>query len=139
MCGRECSLRASSLSGGSQATGNGRGNQEERGAPREGVGNLSTNVFEQRTATGTEAFSLLTCLNATTFILQLQSVLTIIETVYLNICAKPLPINAIRDIRSLPIAVRHLKRLCSSFLVTRFTHAQPHLRFSFLGAGGDCI
>lgn len=46
-------------------------------------------VFERRTATKSEAFSLLTCLDATAFVL--LTVFTLLETIYLKICVKPLP------------------------------------------------
>ena len=53
------------------------------------LGSLSKAVFERRTSTGREAFSLLTRLGATRFVL--LSVLTRIETIYSKICAQPLP------------------------------------------------
>ena len=61
-------------------------------------------VFERRTTTGNEAFSLLTRLGATTIVL--PSVVTRIGTIYLKIRAHPLP----RNVKSLlPVAVRHSK------------------------------
>ena len=61
---------------------------------------LSKGVFERRTATGNETFSLFTRLSATTFVI--LSVVTRIETIYLKIRAPPLPKN---EKRPLPVAV----------------------------------
>ena len=47
------------------------------------VGSLSTRVFDTRTATGSELFSLLTCLHTTTFIS--LSVFSLLETLILKI------------------------------------------------------
>lgn len=61
-------------------------------------------VFQRRTATESEAFSLLTCLDATAFVL--LTVFTLLETIYLKICVKPLPMNAKRPPQ---VAVRRSK------------------------------
>ena len=68
------------------------------------VGSLSKGVFERRTATGNETFSLFTRLGATTFVI--LSVLTRIETIDLQIRAHPLPKN---EKCSLPVAARRSK------------------------------
>ena len=48
--------------------------------------NLSSGVFERRTATGSKTSSLFICLDATTFVL--ISVITLIETICLKICRR---------------------------------------------------
>ena len=68
------------------------------------IGSLSKGVFERRTATGNETFSLFTRLGATAFVI--LSVFTHIETIYLKIRAHPLPKN---EKRPLPFAVRRSK------------------------------
>ena len=65
------------------------------------IGYLSTGVLERRMPTGTEAFSLKTRLDDTTFVL--PSVCTLIKTMYLKICAKSLPKHPF------PVAVRRSK------------------------------
>ena len=50
------------------------------------LGSLSSDVFERRTSTGSEPFSLLVSLYATLFIL--PSVLILIETICPKICSK---------------------------------------------------
>ena len=68
------------------------------------LGSLSKGVFERRTATGNETFSLFTRLGATTFVK--LCVFTLIETIYLKIRAHPLRKN---EKRPLPVAVRGSK------------------------------
>ena len=68
------------------------------------VGSLSKGVFERRTATGNETFSLFTRLGATTFVI--LSVSTLIQTIYLKIRSHPMPKN---EKRPLPVAVRPSK------------------------------
>ena len=68
------------------------------------LGSLSKGVFERRTATGNETVSLFTRLGATTFVI--LSVVTRIETIYLEMRAHPLPKN---EKRPLPVAVRRSK------------------------------
>ena len=65
------------------------------------LGSLSTRVFETRTATGSELFSLLTCLHTTTF--TLLSIVYLLEMISIKICETPLPWHAKC---SLPVAVR---------------------------------
>ena len=50
------------------------------------LGSLSSDVFERRTSTGSERFSLLVCIDATKFLL--LSVFTLIESICPNICSK---------------------------------------------------
>ena len=64
------------------------------------IGSLSRGVFERRTATGNETFTLFTRLVATTFVI--LSVVTRIETIYLKTRAHSLPKNVKRP---LPVAV----------------------------------
>ena len=71
------------------------------------IGSLSSDVFERRTSTGSEPFSLLVSLDATVFIL--PSVLILIETICPKICSKsrlksakrPLPVDVRRSKTSL--------------------------------------
>ena len=71
------------------------------------LGSLSSNVFEQRTSTGSEPFSLLISLDATIFVL--LSVLTLIETIcpklwselWLKSAKSPLPDDVRRSKTSL--------------------------------------
>ena len=88
--------------------------------PRTIISNLlSTCISEQRMATGTEAFSFLTSFGATT----LLSVFTLIEMIYLKICATPPPINAKRPF---PVAIR----CCLMLQVATMVHQLP-LKISF--------
>ena len=70
------------------------------------LGSLSSDVFERRTSTGSEVFSLLTCLDDIKFVF--LSFFTVIEAIWLKIWAKPPSKN---EKRSLPVDVRHSKRL----------------------------
>ena len=70
------------------------------------IGNLSKDVFERRTSTGSEAFSLLICLDANKFVL--LSFFSLIKTIYPRVSTKPLP----NDAKSpLPVDVRRSKTL----------------------------
>ena len=71
-----------------------------------GVGSLSSDVFERRTSTGSEVFSLLTCLDDIKFVF--LSFFTVIEAIWLKICAKPPSKN---EKRPLPVDVRRWKTL----------------------------
>ena len=64
-------------------------------------GNLSTRVFETRTATGSELFSLLTCLYTTT--VTSPSIFSLLETISIKLLGTPLSWNAKC---SLPVGVR---------------------------------
>ena len=68
------------------------------------MGSLSKDVFERRTSTGSEAFSLFICLGANKFVL--LSVFSLIKTIYQRVSTKPLP----NDAKSpLPVDVRRSK------------------------------
>jgi len=68
------------------------------------MGNLTSDVFERRTSTGSELFSLLISFDATTVVL--LSVFTLIETISPKICSKSRPRSAES---SLPVDVRRSK------------------------------
>ena len=70
------------------------------------LGSLSSDVFERRTSTGSEVFSLLTCLDDIKFVF--LSFFTIIEAIRLKICAKPPSKN---EKRPLPVDVHRSKTL----------------------------
>ena len=59
-----------------------------RAGRTESLGSLSTRVFEKRTATGSEPFSLLTCLHSTKFIL--LSIFSPLEMISVKIWETPL-------------------------------------------------
>ena len=68
------------------------------------IGSLSNDVFERRTSTGSEAFSLFICLDANKFVL--LSFFSLIKTIYQRVSTKPLP----NDAKSpLPVDVRRSK------------------------------
>ena len=70
------------------------------------LGNLSNDVFERRTSTGSEVFSLLICLDANKFVL--LSFSSLIKTIYPRFSTEPLP----NDAKSpLPVDVRRSKTL----------------------------
>ena len=86
------SLKKVALSGGS--------------SPYRPLGNLSKDVFERRTSTGSEVFSLLICLDANKFVL--LSFSSLIKTIYPRFSTEPLP----NDAKSpLPVDVRRSKTL----------------------------
>ena len=67
-------------------------------------GSLSSDVFERRTSTGSEPFSLLISLDATVFVL--PSVLILIETICPKICSK----SRLKSAKSqFPVDVRRSK------------------------------
>ena len=70
------------------------------------IGSLSKDVFERRTSTGSEAFSLFICLDTTKFVL--LSFFSPIKTIYLRVSTKPQP-NAAKS--QLPVDVRRTKTL----------------------------
>ena len=70
------------------------------------LGSLSSDVFERRTSTGSEVFSLLTCLDDIKFVF--LSFFTAIVAIWLKICAKPPSKN---EKRPLPVDVRRSKTL----------------------------
>ena len=69
-------------------------------------GNLSKDVFERRTSTGSEAFFLLICLDANKFVL--LSFFPLIKTIYPRVSTEPLPSDAKSP---LPVDVRRSKTL----------------------------
>ena len=70
------------------------------------VGTLSKDVFERRTSTGSEAFSLFICLDANKLVL--LSFFSLLKTIYPRVSTKPLP----NDAKSpLPVDVRLSKTL----------------------------
>ena len=72
---------------------------------------LSTDVFEQRTSTGSEVFFILKYLDATKFVL--LSLFTVVETTCWKIWAKPPPMNG----KSLlPVVLRRSNPFCLSSL-----------------------
>ena len=70
------------------------------------IGSLSSDVFEPRTSTGSEVFYLLTCLDDIKFVF--LSCFTVIEAIWLKICAKPPSKN---EKRPLPVDVHRSKTL----------------------------
>ena len=70
------------------------------------IGSLSKDVFERRTSTGSETFSLFICLDTTKFVL--LSFISLIKTIYLRVSNKPQP-NAAKS--PLPVDVRRSKTL----------------------------
>ena len=91
------------------------------------LGTLSKDVFERRTSTGSEAFSLFICLDANKLVL--LSFFSLLKTIYPRVSTKPLP----NDAKSLlPVDVCRSKTLLlklpivSSPWVCQF----PKIRFS---------
>ena len=70
------------------------------------LGSLSKDVFERRTSTGSEAFSLLICRGDKKFVL--LSFFSLIKMIYLRVSTKPLPSDAKSP---LPVDVRRSKTL----------------------------
>ena len=75
-------------------------------------------VFETQTATGSELFSLSTCLHTTTFIS--LSIFSLLETLSLKIWERPL---SWRAKYSLPVAVR-VSKMCMLKLPIKLVMAQ---------------
>ena len=70
------------------------------------IGTLSKDVFERRTSTGSEAFSLFICLDANKLVL--LSFFSLLKTIYPRVSTKPLP----SDTKSpLPVDVLRSKTL----------------------------
>ena len=67
---------------------------------------LSKDVFERRTSTGSETFSLFICLDANKLVL--LSFFSLLKTIYQRVSTKPLPNDAKS---SLPVDVRRSKTL----------------------------
>ena len=70
------------------------------------IGTLSKDVFEPRTSTGSEAFSLFICLDANKLVL--LSFFSLLKTIYLRVSTKPFPSDAKSP---LPVDVRRSKTL----------------------------
>ena len=70
------------------------------------LGTLSKDVFERRTSTGSEAFSLFICLDANKLVL--LSFFSLLKTIYPRVSTKPLP-NDTKSPR--PVDVRPSKTL----------------------------
>ena len=70
------------------------------------IGSLSKDVFERRTSTGSEVFSLTIRLDAKKFVL--ISFFSLIRTIYLRVSTKPPPNDAKRPV---PVDVRRSKTL----------------------------
>ena len=70
------------------------------------LGSLRKDVFERRTSTGSEAFSLFICLEANKFVL--LTFFSLIKTIYPRVLTKPLPNDAKNP---LPVDVRRSKTL----------------------------
>ena len=81
-------------------------NTVEPSLPDTLIGTLSKDVFERRTSTGSEAFSLFICLDANKLVL--LSFFSLLKTIYPRVSTKPLP----NDAKSpLPVDVRSSKTL----------------------------
>ena len=82
---------------------------------------LSKDVFEQRTSTGSEVFSLTICLEAKKFVL--LSFFSLIRTIYLRVSTKP-PLNDAK--RPLPVDVRRSKTLLLKLPIYRLKTSYIH-------------
>ena len=85
------------------------------------LGSLSKNVFERRTSTGSEAFSLFICLDTTKFVL--LSFFSPIKTIYLRVSTKPQP-NAAKS--PLPVEVCRSKTLLLKLPIARQDRGGDH-------------
>ena len=86
--------------------------------------NSRADVFERRTSTGSEAFSLFICLDANKLVL--LSFFSLLKTIYPRVSTKPLP----NDAKSpLPVDVRRTKTLLLKF--PNVTSAFTSLLFLF--------
>ena len=95
------------------------------------LGSLSKDVFEQRTSTGSEAFSLFICFDTNKFVL--LSFFSLIKTIYPRVSTKPLP----NDAKSpLPVDDRRSKTRCLSSLLTTTAHLY-HLSIKTIH--GNCV
>jgi len=91
------------------------------------IGTLSKDVFERRTSTGSEAFSLFICLDANKLVL--LSLFSLLKTIYPRVSTKPLP----NDAKSpLPVDVRRSKtlllKLPNAVVSCTFVIASHHCR-----------
>ena len=89
------------------------------------IGSLSKDVFERRTSTGSEVFSLFICLDTTKFVL--LSFFSPITTIYPRVSTKPQP-NAAKS--PLPVDVRRSKTLLLKLLnISETTTLHVHHAF----------
>ena len=88
--------------------------------PTAKIGNLSKDVFEQRTSTGSEAFFLFICLDAIKF--SLLTFFSLLKTIYPRVLTKPLPNDSKR---SLPVDVHRSKMLLLKLPNSRCTREKP--------------
>ena len=77
---------------------------------QESIGNLSKDVFERRTSTGSEAFFLFICLDAIKF--SSLTFFSLLKTIYPRVLTKPLPNDAKSPV---PVDVRRSKTLLLKF------------------------
>ena len=102
------------------------------------IGSLSSDVFERRTSTGREVFSLLTCLDDIKFVF--LSFFTFIEAIWLKICGKPLSKN---ETRPLPVDVRRSKTLLLRLPVVENEQLRKHphifVNFDVFGPYGNML
>ena len=84
-------------------------------SPKPTLGNLSKDVFERRTSTGSEAFFLFICLDAIKF--SLLTFFSLLKTIYPRVLTKPLPSDAKS---SLPVDIRRSKTLLLKFSIAGF-------------------
>ena len=88
------------------------------------LGTLSKDVFERRTSTGSEAFSLFICLDANKLVL--LSFFSLLKTIYPRVSTKPL----LNDAKSpLPVDVRRSKTLLLKLPVVQNHKTAAMLRF----------
>ena len=85
------------------------------------IGSLSSDVFQRRTSTESEPFSLLICLDATKFLW--LSVFTLIETICPRICSKSQPKSAKTP---LPVDVRRSKTSLFKLPNASAVHLNPN-------------
>ena len=78
------------------------------------LGTLSKDVFEPRTSTGSEAFSLFICLDANKLVL--LSFFSLLKTIYPRVSTKSFPSDAKSP---LPVDVRRPKRLLLKLPILR--------------------
>ena len=92
------------------------------------LGNLSKDVFERRTSTGSEVFSLLICLDANKFVL--LSFSSLIKTIYPRFSTEPLP----NDAKSpLPVDVRRSKTLLLKLPFVKTTATTTRTQQVYIG------
>ena len=95
------------------------------------IGSLSKDVFERRTSTGSEAFSLFICLDTTKFVL--LSFFSPMKTIYLRVSTKPQP-NAAKS--QLPVDVRRSKTLLLKLPIVRKTNQSAEFLWGYQGFKG---